>query len=169
MGPTWGPSWADRIHVGPYWLHVLCYLGYLTYWALLKSCTISTLCINSWCVVRLLSIGVMVIFVVFFLSPSSLYFQRIYQDCVKWWWSDASIRFDITRIDAMSLDWRPAITLLTAAGSRSFQIWGFPLKSRPSYLSHENPYTGETTSSYWEGLLDNWCSLRGNHFSTIYS
>ena len=29
MGPTWGPSGADRTQVGPCWPHELCYLGYL--------------------------------------------------------------------------------------------------------------------------------------------
>ena len=27
MGPTWGPSGADRTQVGPCWPHKLCYLG----------------------------------------------------------------------------------------------------------------------------------------------
>ena len=27
MGPTWGPSGADRTQVGPCWPHELCYLG----------------------------------------------------------------------------------------------------------------------------------------------
>ena len=28
MGPTWGPSGADRTQVGPCWPHGLCYLGW---------------------------------------------------------------------------------------------------------------------------------------------
>ena len=32
---------------------------------------------------------------------------------------------------------------------------GIPmLKMRPSYLLHRDPYTGKTTSLYWDGLLD---------------
>ena len=27
MGPTWGPSGANRTQVGPWWPHELCYLG----------------------------------------------------------------------------------------------------------------------------------------------
>ena len=29
MGPTWGPSGADRTQVGPCWPHELCYLGWI--------------------------------------------------------------------------------------------------------------------------------------------
>ena len=31
MGPTWGPSGADRTQVAPCWPHELCYLGYYRY------------------------------------------------------------------------------------------------------------------------------------------
>ena len=31
MGPTWGPSGADRAQVGPCWPHQLCYLGRFTH------------------------------------------------------------------------------------------------------------------------------------------
>ena len=31
MGPTWGPSGADRTQVGPCWPHGPCYLGRLTF------------------------------------------------------------------------------------------------------------------------------------------
>ena len=31
MGPTWGPSGADRTQVGPCWPHKLCHLALLTY------------------------------------------------------------------------------------------------------------------------------------------
>ena len=32
MGPTWGPSGADRIQVGPCWPQELCYLGRFCQW-----------------------------------------------------------------------------------------------------------------------------------------
>ena len=47
MGPTWGPSGADRTQVGPCWPHELCYLGWINDYSIssaspiemLKSCT----------------------------------------------------------------------------------------------------------------------------------
>ena len=38
MGPTWGPSGADRTQVGPCWPHELCYLGiFLKAYAVINS------------------------------------------------------------------------------------------------------------------------------------